>query len=169
MHSSEKERLLTQVIENRDFKAFREEMFHAGRAELRRSRFRAAWRRHPLAWIAWSAMAASILAGAILVLNPGSESEQGMNPAESPKPTICIQSTAMDPKDVARSVADRGIIVETTRISSSSLAIVETRGSVPLADDAELLAVFAGRPSGLIRTAAGVQLVLMEDQSKAAR
>jgi hypothetical protein len=160
MPSSEKQRLLNEVVENRDFEAFRKEMFQAGLAELRRSRSSTmrTWRRSA---IAVSLVASLVVAGIIF----SSPRQQPKQKAETPKPSkseLYVESTPLDPKDIVRSVADRGLMVRTTRFSSPSLAIVETRSSVPMLDDAELLGLFPGRPAGFIRTAGHVELVLLD-------
>jgi hypothetical protein len=165
MHSFDRERLLTEVLEDQSYEEFRTRTFELVRRELRRRR---------TAWRPWLTIAAALVFIAVFWTlskpketkhaGPSAVPELPSGPKISTVPYVLTQPLQVS--DVIRSVHDKGVVVETGSVPCPALRIVHTRTTSPqLISDAQLLAYFAKQPAGFINRPGGREFVLLEQRN----
>jgi hypothetical protein len=160
MHSFDRERLLTETLEDASYAAFRDETFELARRELRRKRRRA----KPALWLA---LAASLALCAVLwpsrnvPPNPAPTVAIAIQP-DQPASVVLVQTQPLPPVEVVRTFGNLSLVVETPRVTGN-LQIVHTQPSFTLEiTDAQLLALFSDRPAGFVHHPNGKEFILLE-------
>lgn len=164
MPSSDKEKLLNDVLRDPNYEAHRKETLELCRAEFRKERKRSI--------PPWFAMAASLLVVALLVSRYTGRSPeiismdgQGAEPQNVEKQSVAYVSTgSMAPFEVVRSVPDRSIPFDTRNGPDDLISIVESDASnVREISDQQLLAIFEDQPAGFVHKESGKELVIFSN------
>jgi hypothetical protein len=169
MHSFNRERLLTDVLENEEYREFRDQTFRAVQRE-----YSTVHRRNATS-SRWLAIAAVLVGLAVVwgfrkpaVLEQADiRSETLPLPGADEIPRIPqVWSSPMELVDIVRSVPDMSILVETPAVSRG-IDIVYTRPAyLPEITDAQLLALFPGKGSGIVNGPEGKRFVIFESRNR---
>jgi hypothetical protein len=155
MNSSEKRRLLDDVIRDPNYEAFRAEVYEGAWVEFRKQH-RKSWQGSCLAlaasvaalgmlWLQWESRSAHPKAGSV----PAQAAPFAMATVE------LVSSKPLDPVNIVRSIVNRNLFVDTER--NGRVEMVQGR-SEPVAElsDRQLVGLFPNEPRGFI-VAGGVR------------
>ena len=164
MHSSDRERLLAEVIHDEDYAAFRRRAFVAARREIRK-------RRRGGHMAVWLALAAAVALMAAIWWPPNGNVVKKAQvetvpliaeTAEVPLVEIVTTKPAA-PEMVVRTLAEPNLIVETTEVQGGMVQVVHTQPSYLLeVTDEQVLALFGGAPVGWMESESGKSLIVFE-------
>jgi hypothetical protein len=166
--SSDKEKLLNDLLCDPNYKAFRAEVFDLSRAE-----FQAGHRRRSR--LVYFALAASItILGTVLLFffrgRPHVQIVAGQTAdavvfQKDQLPTIAlIETMQLEPVEVIRSLPDRHLLVSTPKIRGPQLDVIYSDpATVDPVNDAQLLALFPNNTVGFVTTSRGKKLVVFAD------
>jgi hypothetical protein len=179
MRSSEKEKLLDDLLRDANYEAFRAEVYELSAAEFRA-------KRRPSGRLIYFALAASVvLLGTVLSFSLRTKTSAprmaASNAAAAPSgessakiatafqkdrvPTFAfIATAALEPVDVVRSLSDITLLVSTPSRPTRGVEVVYSDlATVDPVTDAQLLALFPHEAVGFFHTAQGKKLVVIGD------
>jgi hypothetical protein len=167
MPSSEKEKLVDDLLRDANYEAFRAEVRELSLAEFqfkRRSRFLPMW----LGLAASLAIAGTLLFfGATKGKKPDSTVPRAEAIAfhEDQVPVISlIQTIQLDPVEIVRSLPDRSLIVRSPNLPGAGIELAHSdASSVDRLNDAELLSLFPNETIGFVTTSRGKRLVVFTE------
>jgi hypothetical protein len=158
MRSSEKEKLLNELIAEGDYQQFREELLASTAKEFRRAHRKSSGK-------LWLALAACVALTAVLSMQffspkqkqtVASVSTPSQAPLLNPKfaPVEIVTSKPIPDSDVIRTVPSQALIVR-------------TRITLPEISDVQLLALFKGQGAGFVEGEGGRRFVVMNPKTMA--
>jgi len=151
MHSSEKEKLLRDVIAEGDYKQFREELLRSTTREFRR-----AHRKHSgKTWLALAAMIAFMAVLGAQFFSRNQKQSAASIPNKSQNMASHPESAHMEIV-TSTPLADSAVI----RTVPSQALVVRTRISLPEISDAQLLAMFKDQGAGFVEGEGGRRFVV---------
>ena len=172
MPSSEKEKLLDDLLRDANYEAFRRETEELSRAEF-------CAKHHRRSWWPYLALAASVvLIGTLVFISASSKkrsqdlaaSRSNAAPTLAPNafqrdqlpPISLITSVQLEPVEVVRSLADRSLFVSTPNHRDRALELVQSDpATIDSVNDAELIALFPNETVGFIASPSGRRFVLI--------
>jgi hypothetical protein len=165
MPSSEKERLVDDLLRDANYEAFRTEVHELSLVEFqtrRRSRF------VPI----WLGLAASlVLVGILLFVKQGKEQVSRVPRAEAiafqkdgASVISLIETIQLEPVEIVRSIPDRSVIVNSPAYPGAGIEKVRSdTATVDRVNDAELLSLFPNETIGFVTTSRGRRLVMFAE------
>lgn len=157
MPSSEKEKLLQDILNGADYERFRADVLRASTHEFRRHHRKKSVR--VVLGLA-ACLSAVVLSASVLLMahrsNPLPAAQTGRftpAPSQLTKPAVfeIVQSQPLPDSMVVRSVQDRRKVIDTIPLPPhSSLVFQTSQVRVPELDDSELIALFSRQPAGFI-------------------
>ena len=166
--SSDKEKLLDDLLRDANYEAFRAEVFELSRAEFqakRRGRSR----------LTYLALAASIVILGTMLFFPARMQKPFQTTAPQAAAAVAfqkdlhatislIETIELKPGDVIRSLPDRHLLVNTPQLRNPPLGyIYSDSNTVVQVNDAQLLALFPNDTVGFVTTSRGKKLVVFAD------
>jgi hypothetical protein len=164
--SSDKEKLLNDLLRDANYEAFRAEVFDLSRAEFQ-AKHRARSRAVYLALAASIAILGAVLALSFSAKKPPEKTATPRNDAvafqlDQVPPITLIETTQLEPVEVIRSFPDRSLLVSTSSHRTVDL-VYSDLATVSEVNDAQLLALFPHETVGFVTTPRGRKLIVIAD------
>jgi hypothetical protein len=160
MRSFDHDKLLDDVLADESYRAFRVRTLREARREFR------SVHRGKSIYPCLAIAAALVVLGVIWIGRdaPKIESSPVAGATQIPPP-LEVPPEKLGSVAIVRTTPSKIVIVETPVVADTQAWMVHTRPSAIEINDAQLLALFAGRPAGFFRGPAGKEFVLFQSKN----